>query len=274
MGCILDIVYQPELLQIVNAVDIVAFPRAYEVNELDDDFDIIFLEGVVVNEKDLEELKHYRIRTKKLIAIGACACEGCVPAIKNFVNNKNVELSVYKPEELHELHSIDPKPIDEFVVVDGYIRGCPMDKIEFYKFIKATLLGKDFKIYQKPICYECNLQENGCLLEKGIECLGPITFGNCSVMCPHENYGCIGCRGPYEDANYEAYFKLLKQKGVSKETTFSHINRFAGVKFQRAMNKTSQELHHQGHNCCYDMFCSVPKHKLQKTGDHSWGGKK
>ena len=36
-------------------------------------------------------------------------------------------------------------------------------------------------------------------------------------MCPHENYGCFGCRGPYSDANFEAYFKLLESKGIPKD---------------------------------------------------------
>ena len=191
MGCHLNIIYQPELLKILDAIDLRAFPVTNEKNLDDDDFDIIFLEGVVVNEKDLKELKEYRSKCKKLIAIGACATDGCVPAIKNFVNNKNVELSVYKPDELEKLHSLDPKPIDEYVKVDGYIKGCPMDKAEFLQFMKTELLGKEFKVYQKPICFECNLRENGCLLEEGKECLGPITFGNCSVMCPLERYGCV-----------------------------------------------------------------------------------
>jgi len=237
MGCQLNILYQQELLSLIDAVDLKAFPVGKEVNDEENDFDVIFLEGVVVNEEDLEELKKLRLKTKKLIAIGACATDGCVPAIKNFVDNKNIELSVYSQDELKLLGSINPMPIDEFVKVDGYIRGCPMDKAEFLEFMKQTLLGKDFKIYDKPICYECNLREVGCLLEKGIECLGPVTFGNCSVMCPEENYACIGCRGPYEDANYDAYFKLIEMKGVKHELVWAHLNRFAGVKFQRAIEE-------------------------------------
>jgi sulfhydrogenase subunit delta len=267
MGCHLNIIYQPELLSILNAIDLKAFPVTNEKNIEDDEFDIIFLEGVVVNEKDLKELKEYRTKCKKLIAIGACATDGCVPAIKNFVNNKNVEISVYKPDELEKLHSLDPKPIDEFVEVDGYIRGCPMDKQEFLQFMKATLLGKEFKEYQKPICYECNLRERGCLLEEGTECLGPVTFGHCSVMCPMEGFGCVGCRGPYSDANFDAYFKLLEEKGVSKEETFRHLNRFAGIKFQRAMEEKREERVESGEGCCYDMFCNAPKKNVLKKED-------
>ena len=271
MGCQLNILYQKDLMGILDAVNLAAFPVGKEKNLEDSDFDIIFLEGVVVSQKDLEELKKLRLMTKKLIAIGACATDGCVPAIKNFINNKNVELSVYHENELKEMQSLNPMPIDEFVKVDGYIRGCPMDKVEFLQFMKATLLEKDFKVYEKPICYECNLMETGCLLEKGIECLGPVTFGNCSVMCPHEQYGCVGCRGPYPDANFEAYFKVLQSKGVSKEIIFKHLNRFAGIKFQRLMEKQSEEMQTGGEHPCFDMFCRVSKEKLSKKGDNCWG---
>jgi sulfhydrogenase subunit delta len=240
MGCQLNILYQKELLDILEVVDLVAFPVGKEKN-IHDNLDIVFLEGVVVNEKDLEELKEIREKTKILVAIGSCATDGCVPAIKNFVNNKNIELSVYQEKELEAMQSLDPMPIDEFVKVDHYIYGCPMDKAEFLKFMKQILLGKTFKQYEKPICYECNLRERGCLLEEGIECLGPVTFGSCSVMCPEENYPCIGCRGPYGDANYEAYFKLLESKGIPHDAVFSHLNRFAGVKFKRAIDKECEE---------------------------------
>jgi len=93
MGCQLNILYQKDLMAILESVNLAAFPVGKEKNLEDNDFDIIFLEGVVVSEKDLEELKKIRNMTKKLIAIGACATHGCVPAIKNFINNKNVELS-------------------------------------------------------------------------------------------------------------------------------------------------------------------------------------
>lgn len=275
MGCQLNILYQKDIMEILTQVDLAAFPVGKELNDEQDDFDIIFLEGVVVCEKDLIELQKLRVRTKKLIAIGSCATDGCVPAIKNFVNNKNVTQSVYKEEELKELGSINPMPIDEFVKVDGYIRGCPMDKVEFYNFLKQTLLGKDYKLYEKPICYECNLREVGCLLEKGIECLGPVTFGNCSVICPQLGYGCIGCRGPYTDTNFKAYFKLLEGKGLSKEVVFSHLNRFAGVKFERLIEKQLGDKleDERKKEPVFDMFCRVPTYKLEKTGNSYQRGK-
>ncbi len=235
MGCQLNILYQGDLLKILEVIDLRSFPVGKEYNNEDEEFDIIFLEGVVVSEADLKEVKRLRSITKTLVAIGACATDGCVPAIKNFVDNKNIELSVFQKKELEKMKSLDPMPVDSHVQVDGYIRGCPMDKVEFMQFLKQTLIGKSFKYSEKPVCYECNLRERGCLLEEGVECLGPVTIGNCSVMCPQENYPCVGCRGPYSDSNFEAYFKLLESRGIPKQTIFNHLNRFAGVKFAKMM---------------------------------------
>lgn len=265
MGCQLNILYQKEILDILNAIDLKSFPVGKEKNVENEVFDIIFLEGVVVNQKDLSELKHLRTKTKKLIAIGACATDGCVPALKNFT--KRTSLKVIPDPSPHQKNELPPSPLDDHVQIDGYIRGCPMDKAEFLQFIKQTLLGKAFKTYEKPICHECNLRERGCLLEEGLECLGPITYGNCSIMCPIENYPCIGCRGPYSETNFQAYFKLLEQKGIPKETILNHINRFAGVKFTRMMEEYSQEKHNaptRSNNYC-NVFSLRTDSTLPKT---------
>ncbi len=234
MGCQLNILYQPELLEFLQLVDLKSFPVGKEHNCEEGGFDIIFVEGVVVREKERNQLRELRKKTKMLVAIGACATDGCVPAIKNFMN-RNLDKSVMQWKELVEYSEVDPQPIDDTIMVDAYIRGCPMDRVEFFQFLKQVLAGKAFRPYEKPVCFECNLRERGCLLEEGIECLGPVTFGNCSVMCPEKNYPCVGCRGPYSQANFEAFFKLLKSKGVSKKVAQSHLNRFAGVKFERMM---------------------------------------
>ncbi len=65
MVCQLNILYQKELLDIIEAVDLRSFPVGKEINLEDEEFDIIFLEGVVVCEKDLEELKHLRSKKQK-----------------------------------------------------------------------------------------------------------------------------------------------------------------------------------------------------------------
>ena len=262
MGCQLHILYQDELLNMLDAVNLTAFPVGKEKNKLDDNFDIIFLEGVVVSKEDLRMVKKLRKQTKILVAIGACATDGCVPAIRNFMD-QDVMKVVYHDKTKH-LRSVEPSPVDKHVKVDYYIRGCPMDKVEFLQFMKSVLMGKEFKVDMKPICHSCNLQGNACLLEQGKECLGPITFGNCSVMCPHFKSPCIGCRGPYPDANFEAYVKMMEKKGYDRKHIMQRLNKYAGIKFRELIEKEMKHEHTEHGDCCYDMFCHVGDAKKQQ----------
>jgi sulfhydrogenase subunit delta len=263
MGCQLQIVYQNELLTILDAIDLRSFPVGKEKNDDKCKFDIIFLEGVVVSKEDLKMLKKLRKRTKVLVAMGACATDGCVPAIKNFVDADGAQKVVYGNMTKH-LKIVDPTPIDKHVKVDYYVRGCPADKMELLQLFKAVLTGKKFRPEERPICHACNLQNNGCLLEKGKECLGPVTFGNCSVMCPHFAHPCIGCRGPLPDANFEAYFEMMEKKGYSREHIMQRMNKYAGLRFKEYITKElagDKEEHNEEHDCCFDMFCHFGEKK-------------
>lgn len=235
MGCQLSILFQHELLEILDKIELVACPGIKGKNETNN-FDIIFLEGTVVNKEDLRFVKELRGKTKILVAIGSCATDGCIPQIKNFASKNEVEKYVYGSKTRH-LKSVEPSPLDKHVKVDYYLRGCPLDKVEFLTFLKDVLLKKEFKPYEKPICHECNLQENDCLLEKGQFCMGPVTIGECSIMCPHHGFRCIGCRGPYTDSNFDKYFILLEENKISVEETKKLINKFAGLKIKETIEE-------------------------------------
>lgn len=46
-----------------------------------------------------------------------------------------------------------------------------------------------------PVCAECPLPEEECLLAKGEVCLGPVTMAGCRAACIKEGSPCSGCRG-------------------------------------------------------------------------------
>ncbi len=54
-------------------------------------------------------------------------------------------------------------------------------------------LCRDYDINGVPVCAECPNQKEGCLLARGILCLGPITHANCNAFCTREGYRCEGC---------------------------------------------------------------------------------
>ena len=47
-------------------------------------FDIVFVEGAPITEKNKERLLYLRERSKILVALGACACLGGIAEIKNY----------------------------------------------------------------------------------------------------------------------------------------------------------------------------------------------
>jgi predicted molibdopterin-dependent oxidoreductase YjgC len=59
-------------------------------------------------------------------------------------------------------------------------------------------LCEEYDIDALPVCAECPNQKNGCLLNKGKFCLGPITYGGCNAKCLREGFACEGCHGVSE----------------------------------------------------------------------------
>jgi coenzyme F420-reducing hydrogenase gamma subunit len=67
-------------------------------------------------------------------------------------------------------------------------RNCPMSgDCNFAK------LCRDYDINGVPVCAECPNQKEGCLLARGVLCLGPITYGNCDAFCTTRGFRCEGC---------------------------------------------------------------------------------
>ncbi len=210
-GCQIEILdLEDVLLDIVDKVEIVSFRLAKGKN-INDNFDIAFLEGSVSTKEDMERTMDIRKKSRVLVALGSCACTGGVQAVKNFQNKKSVEKAVFGAR-MPDIEHVDPAPISKYVDVDYHIRGCPIDNNEFVEILKQLLLG--VKPYQREwaVCVECRAKENVCLLEKGKICLGPISYSGCDAVCPSNGLECIGCRGIMDDSNIKAYVKMLKEK--------------------------------------------------------------
>jgi sulfhydrogenase subunit delta len=230
-GCLLSFVFnEAELLDIAKHVDIKSFRFVKEVKE-DKPLDIAFVEGLVASNKDVESVKEIRARAKVLVALGACACTGCIPAMKNFTDPSKYSYLTYS--KIKETTDVQPVPINMHIQVDYYIPGCPPDKKQILEFIKDVLLGKKPQDYDRPVCFECRLNENRCLLDDNKMCLGPITRGGCNSICTNGKLECWGCRGPMPDANLPLIAKLLEQKGYSKEQVKLRMRTFAALMMEK-----------------------------------------
>ncbi|MBN2030164.1 NADH:ubiquinone oxidoreductase [bacterium] len=208
---------EDKLLDFWQSVHIKSFSLAKSDND-DSDLDIALVEGSISNQEQAEHMKEIRKRSKKLIAIGNCACYGGVQAMELGSKGWDQRFRKVYGDAFFELRTpIESKPIDVFVDVDFYIPGCPINADQFFYCFAHLIQDHVPTIPDHPVCAECRWRENDCLLLKGILCLGPLTASGCNAVCPSHNLPCLGCWGPVEEANVSSEFNLLKEKGLTQE---------------------------------------------------------
>jgi sulfhydrogenase subunit delta len=223
-GCQLTVVDSlqtyPELL---GAVEIVNFREASSRRE--DDYLIAFVEGSVTREQDEPRLKNIREHAAVLVALGACAHTGCVNTLKNLQPLDDVRRYVYG-DKADWYPTYAARPISAVVEVDAIIPGCPIDRDEFVRVVKAVLVGKKPPVPDYPVCVECKLKGNVCMYHIGKTCLGPVTRAGCGAICPTYGDGCEGCRGLIPNPNENAMKDVLDEAGLTVEEIMKDLNMF------------------------------------------------
>ena len=227
-GCQLQFInFESELLDMLGQIHISYFKEATSLVE-EPPYDIGFVEGSVTCPHEEEKIKKAREDCKVLVALGACACEGCINTLKNYRPIVEEIERVYEHPEF--IDTFDKAyGIDHFVDVDAYIHGCPVDRDELREFVVATLMRKKPFLRPHSVCVECKLNENECLLlrENGL-CLGSVTRGGCGAVCPSWGRPCFGCRGPSVDANPEALVEIFRKKGYPDDEIRRRFQYFSG----------------------------------------------
>lgn len=217
-GCQLQIVnLEEEILDLIELVEPVEWREA--MTEKGGDVDIAIVEGSITRPEDEERLKKIRERAKLLVAIGACATIGGVNKLKNNYDDLDqVRKIVYgDAASMPHLATAPTKGVDEVVKVDAYVHGCPIDRDEFKKVVKAVALGKAPEIPTYPVCVECKLKENVCRYEYGEICLGVITRAGCGARCPSAGHWCFGCRGYAPNPNVDAANEVMEQYNLTPD---------------------------------------------------------
>jgi F420-non-reducing hydrogenase small subunit len=149
-------------------------------------------------------------------------------AFKKTVSTDNPEGIIPQPVsevdgcELHipEVYEAVYK-LDDFVNVDYYLPGCPPRAELIAKAIDAIVAGQlpepgSVLLPAKTVCDECKREkkdrhvdefkrpwelipdEEKCLLDQGLVCMGPATRAGCGSACTNVNMPCRGCYGPAE----------------------------------------------------------------------------
>ena len=222
-GCQFTILFVKEIMKYLDKFDVQYFHLMKEKNR-EAEFDLVFVEGAITTKKEAEKLKKIRDKSKFLVALGACATHGGIPAMRNFLENKEVVKHVYNQKMLKD--SIDTQAIDHFVKVDYYMYGCPIIKEEFVEFITEFLKKKEIKECETPVCLECPKKGPDCYLQHNTVCLGAMTHGGCDALCPKDDHPCIMCRGPLKNANFSIEIELFKKFGYTEDQIKSKLNKF------------------------------------------------
>jgi len=225
------------LLDFFDSADIKSFSLAKSDND-DSELDIALIEGSISSQEQAERVKEIRSRTGFVVAIGTCACYGGIQAMELGTRGWDQRFrKVYGDNYLSNRTPIESKPIDVFVDVDFYIPGCPIDRDQFFYCFSHFLQGDNPVFPDYPVCYECKLRENDCLLLEGQLCLGPITAAGCGARCPSHNLVCLGCWGHVKEANVSAEFNLLKEKKFSTDEIKRRFRIYNGSGMMKPLKK-------------------------------------
>lgn len=220
---------EKELVDIFKAADIQSFLMAKSDN-IDGEMDVAFVEGSVSTEREKKEILDIRKRAETVVAIGICACFGGIQAA--FLDKKDWEKNfkkVYGDNKMTHTKPLQSKPIDAYIKVDYYLPGCPIGKEQFLSTFNRILRGNPPELYRFPVCVECKWNENDCLLNKDILCLGPVTRAGCGSICINHNLPCVGCWGPVENANLTSEFQLLREKEFDYDFIKKKMANFSGT---------------------------------------------
>jgi len=179
------------VLDVVAAVDIVFWPCAMDFKRsdveamADKEFTVVFINGAVRNDDQLEMAELLRRKSQFIIAFGSCSHTGGIPALANFYSKEGVLKAAYGtafstlnpdyvlpqtetkvPEGVVTLPALwgTVKCLDQVIDVDYYLPGCPPPVALTVNAVQALLSGNlppkgTVLAPDKAMCDDCPRKE-------------------------------------------------------------------------------------------------------------------
>ena len=127
--------------------------------------DVGIIEGGVCNAENVHVLREFRVNCKILVAIGACALNGGLPAQRNHLDLRDCLQEVYATEASLSSGGIpnDPelplpldkvRPLHEVVKIDYFLPGCPPSGDAIWRFVNDLLAGRTPRLPHELMHYD------------------------------------------------------------------------------------------------------------------------
>ncbi len=218
---------EDQILNLFNAADVRSFVMASS-NPIEEELDVALIEGSISTEEEKKHILEIRKRSKILVAIGNCAVLGGPQAMYTNDDNFHERIEAVYGKVDFITNPLESTPIDHHVTVDYYLPGCSISQSQTMSLLSRLIHGHDPDEDLHPVCHQCKLNENRCLLIDNKFCLGPLTRGGCGSACPNLGLPCVGCWGPNPDGNFKSHFELLEKIGYSRVDTTRLIRNYGG----------------------------------------------
>jgi NAD-reducing hydrogenase small subunit len=151
-GCHMSLLDMDEALaDLIEHIEFDRSPLTDIKHVSEDGVDIGLIEGGLCNRENVETLREFRARCKVLVAVGACAMYGGVPALRNGIPVAELVSEAYLGQGLlNPQVPLDPElpalldkvlPVHEVVAVDVTLAGCP-PPAEAFKALILTMLAQ------------------------------------------------------------------------------------------------------------------------------------
>ncbi len=127
--------------------------------------DIGLIEGGVCNAENVHVLREFRRQCHTLVALGACAVNGGLPAQRNHLDVGQCLQAVYLSRQGLEGGRVpdDPElplpldkvhPVHEVVRIDYFLPGCPPSGDVIFKFLSDLITGRTPRISHPALHYD------------------------------------------------------------------------------------------------------------------------
>jgi len=128
--------------------------------------DIGIIEGGVCNAENVQVLRNFRAHCRILVAIGACAVNGGLPAQRNHLDLRDILETVYATEASLTAGTRIPddpelplplrqvRPVHEVVMIDYFLPGCPPSSDAIWQFLTDLIAGREPHLDAKLLSYD------------------------------------------------------------------------------------------------------------------------